>query len=486
MPFWCDQIARKLEEWEHDDQASPAAFAELVARSQRFDGETTPEALWALNLYANDDGLLPHNASDAQKHDAIAFRDKCDKYTNAVLCLLNNTTVNPGEIPRPAEQDAQAEALRYECQLTDLPPMLGDPAGNLMVYLGLDAGVDRLSAKEALLSRNRRAEDCYSNDKLKKLLSNLPETSLFFQKALWRLVQDHVWRQLAFVRPGLKQPSGLKWEKIPSPPDGKPPGELLDNRALATKLETQTKFTQRDWQSCGVKSLHKNHCVKSGGAWYVPTEEPKVHADMHRLSLQYCQTEGLSKMVQGVSKHVGWASFKHHVRSLATHRSSGQQRAAGSAGPHRSLAQGEQMDAQTKCILAYNMIQMLFHTLQFGRGIVQLSNLSADHLVEAVHMAIGLHYYGIGMELDELGGASSEAFLVSLISQLLNTQLLVFAPHKQPQPHGARHYLGEEDPAGVAAPDLQLRRAIHYCLVVQNAKDTGQCIATGVLKVAAH
>ena len=99
--------------------------------------------------------------------------------------------------------------------------------------------------------------------------------------------------------------------------------------------------------------------------------------------------------------------------------------------------------------------------------------MSADHLVEAVHMAIGLHFHGIGMELDELGGASSEAFLVSLISQLLNTQVLIFAPRKQPQPDGPAPYLSDEDAAGAAASDWQVRRAIHYCLVVLTCKSSG-------------
>ena len=92
-------------------------------------------------------------------------------------------------------------------------------------------------------------------------------------QALWRLVQDHVWRQLVLVRPS------------------------------------------------------------------AAAQNPRLHADMHRLSLSYCQTEGFSKMMEGVSKHPGWHSFKHHLKALgdSNARPAAPQRAAAALPAHRPI-----------------------------------------------------------------------------------------------------------------------------------------------------
>ena len=122
---------------------------------------------WALNLYVLDDKMVlgtrnqdRYAKSAHYKLEAERFSEDADKYTNAVLCLLNYADARtPGQIPRPSEPSMQAEPSRYECQLHDLPPLLGDAAGNLVAHLGLDAGADRLAAKDALISRDRRVQD---------------------------------------------------------------------------------------------------------------------------------------------------------------------------------------------------------------------------------------------------------------------------------------------------------------------------------------
>ena len=75
---------------------------------------------------------------------------------------------------------------------------MGDPAAHLLAWLRLDGGVDRLSAKERLLSQDRRPED-ESDMKIRQVLKTLPDpfkgkynydtSSKWMQKALWRLVQ---------------------------------------------------------------------------------------------------------------------------------------------------------------------------------------------------------------------------------------------------------------------------------------------------------
>jgi len=323
----------------------------------------------------------------------------------------------------------QAEASRYQCQLYDLPPLLGDAAGNLVAHLGLDPSVDRLSAKDSLLSHDRRPED-YLDKPAQKVLVNLPATSLLMQKALWRLVQDHVWRHLAFVRP---------------------------------------KCVAQDREKAGHWSDHK----------WVPNvryaEERKHMAsqdlEMHRLSLHFCQTQGLGKMVHGVSKCQGWNSFKQVVKSLATHRNVQSRGAAGVRGV--AGAGGPPVDVLTKSVVAYNFIQMLFFTQQFGKGIVQLSKLGATHsgLSEAVHITIGLNYYKITAELDELGENSGQALVVSLISQLLSTELLVFSAPDEAARTSFSPFSSSN--ADHMTCDMQVVRAMHYCLVLQDVPTEG-------------
>jgi hypothetical protein len=75
---------------------------------------------------------------------------------------------------------------------------MGDPAAHLLAWLRLDGGVDRLSAKERLLSQDRRPED-ESDMKVRQVLKTLPDpfkgknnydtSTKWMQKALWRLVQ---------------------------------------------------------------------------------------------------------------------------------------------------------------------------------------------------------------------------------------------------------------------------------------------------------
>ena len=353
---------------------------------------------WALNLYVLDEKMPGRKSSSADyRKEEEEFRDKSDQYTNAVLCLLNNTDSHPGKIPRPKEQhDQQAEASRYECRLADLPPLMGDPAAHLVAWLGLDPGVDRLSAKERLLSRDRHPDQYAHHPKTKQVLEKLPDpfsnkydtTSKWMQKALWRLVQDHIWRHLVFVRPGYVAD--------------------VERRLRAKK------------------------------------ELPKDPVDLHRLSLRHCQTEGLKKMVEGVSRPgSGWTSFKQAVRELAAERPGSQGRAAGGGAG----GSGAQLDADTKHVVCFNLVQMLVFTQQFGKALVQLTKMGPAMLAEAAHMAIGLRYYGISVELDELGDKSGDTLLVSLVSQLLNSELVLVAPRSDsgaPEEHS----------------DAQLRRAI--------------------------
>ena len=75
---------------------------------------------------------------------------------------------------------------------------MGDPAGVFLAMLRLDGGVDRLSAKERLLSQDRRPED-ERDMKIRQVLERIPDpfkgknnydtSSKWMQKALWRLVQ---------------------------------------------------------------------------------------------------------------------------------------------------------------------------------------------------------------------------------------------------------------------------------------------------------
>jgi len=343
---------------------------------------------WALNLYLLDENMPGRKSSSADyKQEEQEFKDKSDLYTNAVLCILNNTDSHPGKIPRPKEQteqrEQQEEASRdAECRLADLPPLLGDPAAHLVAWLGLaepgDEPVDRLSANHrlggSLLSRD--VDPSAFTGQIKHVLEKLPDpfsnkydtTSKWMQKSLWRLVQDHIWRHLVFVRPGHVAD--------------------VDRRLRAKK------------------------------------EPPKDRMDLHRLSLRHCQTEGLKKMVQGVSNCAGWTSFKHAVRELATERPGSQGRAAG-GGVGGS---GVQLDADTKLVVCFNLVQMLIFTQQFGKALVQLTKMGPAMLAEAAHMAIGLRFYRISVELDELGDKSGDVLLVSLVSQLLNSELVLVAP----------------------------------------------------------
>ena len=112
-----------------------------------------------------------------------------------VLMLCNHLPVACSD----HESLQQAEVSRYDCRIGDLPPLMGDPAAHLVAYLRLDAGVDRLSAKEGLLSRDRRPEN-ESDMKIRQVLktglpdpfkgkNNYDTSSKWMQKALWRLVQ---------------------------------------------------------------------------------------------------------------------------------------------------------------------------------------------------------------------------------------------------------------------------------------------------------
>ena len=370
---------------------------------------------WALNLYVLDDKMVlgtrnqdRYAKSAHYKLEAERFSEDADKYTNAVLCLLNYADARtPGQIPRPSEPSMQAEPSRYECQLHDLPPLLGDAAGNLVAHLGLDAGADRLAAKDALISRDRRVQDVADRPHVAVLLEKLPGTALVIQKSLWRLVQDHVWRHLAFVRP-----------------------------VAAARV------------------------VSAGAGAAVAAQQ---HAEDHALSLQHCQTHGVAKILDAISKCPGWGSFKHCVTALAAPRSASGRGGGGGSGV---------VDAEAKSIVAYNVIQMLFFTLQFGKGLVQLSKLGPSQLVEAVHMAVALHYYGVDVHLDEFHSTQHEEeqpLVVGLVSQLLHAELLVFAP---PEEHTGMASVGGGGSAArggqrTLTGEEQLRRAIHYCLLMQ-------------------
>ena len=229
-----------------------------------------------------------------------------------------------------------------------------------------------------------------------------------------------------------------------------------------------------------------------------------LYSDMHPLTLEYCQTHGMSKMLDAIANTPGWSSFKLSVNSFLQSQSSAPQttglRAARGGSSHRTAhpTAHPPMDHQTKAIVAYNLIQMLLFTLQvqsqipdplipksprqtpkrrilrvcacltrqFGKAIALLSKLGVGQLLEAAHMAIGLHLHGIRVQLDELGDKGSQALLVSLISHLLDSELLVFSP-EAPEPALQTHAHLSPQAKPLLTNKDQMRRAIHYCHLLQ-------------------
>jgi hypothetical protein len=217
------------------------------------------------------------------------------------------------------------------------------------------------------------------------------------QKALWRLVQDCAWcvcsAYLAELRAYINS--------------------IVKSATPDTKIRVCTRHA-------GVAAA-LGSCRAQG-----PTAYTHTH------------THGLSKMVDCVSKCAGWGSFKHYVKAaqvltcvivlvqkclltginvqILTPEEL-LKRATGPPAMPTLLRPGSggvpaACDARVVDIVSYNVIQMLFLTLQFGKGIVHVSKLRCEQqgggggggggLVEAVHMAIALHFHGIAAHLPEL------------------------------------------------------------------------------------
>ncbi|EKX37884.1 hypothetical protein GUITHDRAFT_144704 [Guillardia theta CCMP2712] len=322
--------------------------------------------LWACNMR-----LTPESSSMKRFGglvESFLRQTESDKWHNVVVSLLNDSENNPGEIPR--SHKGESESARFKCAINDLPPLFDDVTERLCDHLLLDKAADRLAPSFFLYS-NR------SNGNL------FLDTAVVAQKTLWRLVQDMVWRQLAFVRPDPQ-----------------------------------------------LKPLGRNHS--------------KHKSQLHPLSLEHCQTEGVKAVVEGVSKWQGWTSFKVYVKAIT----SGQNL----PGIH----------PQIKTIVTYNLVQILFLTLQLDKGLLELSKLGGEHEVEAAHIGIALHYYGALQGLEELDycgqrgdvGAKrdsrsrAESFLRCLVSKMLHGFFLL-------------------PPSSPASFLLLLQRALHYCYVFQ-------------------
>ena len=51
-----------------------------------------------------------------------------------------------------------------------------------------------------------------------------------------------------------------------------PPGQELDHFQLREALGDKTEFTQQEWDGFGIRTLSKDHFVKSGENYYKPAK----------------------------------------------------------------------------------------------------------------------------------------------------------------------------------------------------------------------
>jgi hypothetical protein len=307
-----------------------------------------------------------------------------DIWFKAVVSLLNDTADPIGDMPRrkpntpktpsegagraqggvgqvstPGQRAAAAKAVdtSYWAKraINDLPPLLGDPMEQLCHLLGRDPACDKLLLPEFLEPST---------------LSHLGglNSAAVMQRALWRLVQDHLWRQLAAVRPDSAFPV---------------------------------------------------------------------------LSLEHCQVAGIKAVVDALGRTL--PSFKAVVRHLTS-----------------STPMPEAVPPATQTIVTYNIVQILFLSLQIGKGVRELARLGGVHLAEAAHTAIALHYHSAlagGGPGDNWDDPRGDALVSALTAQLLHSYVL--PTHSGIAGEGWEHM----------SLHAQAQRALHYCLVLQPPPD---------------
>eukprot|EP00960_Hanusia_phi_P039110 753767-Hanusia_phi.AAC.1 len=170
-----------LLQWAEGEKGEEGTLHRLSFSSPSF---CKGDFLWACNMR-----LTPESSSLSRFSglvESFLRQTESDKWHNVVVSLLNDTENNPGEIPRGHK--GESESARFKCAINDLPPLFDDVTERLCDHLLLDKAADRLSPSFFLFS-NRTNGNLFL------------DTALVAQKTLWRLVQDMVWRQLAFVRP---------------------------------------------------------------------------------------------------------------------------------------------------------------------------------------------------------------------------------------------------------------------------------------------
>ena len=80
-------------------------------------------------------------------------------------------------------------------------------------------------------------------------------------------------RELQDLLDASNPPLGLKWKSIGSTMPTR--GQNLTNDELSRALQSNTTFTQEEWDTLGVTSLHADDCIKSGNSYFQPVEVPR-------------------------------------------------------------------------------------------------------------------------------------------------------------------------------------------------------------------
>jgi len=71
----------------------------------------------------------------------------------------------------------------------------------------------------------------------------------------------------------VREASGLKWENAGVT---RPTGSELSSTAVASALEGNTEFTQKEWESFGICDLQPEHFIKAGDFYYKPAVKGKA------------------------------------------------------------------------------------------------------------------------------------------------------------------------------------------------------------------